>query len=127
MLVETLEREPPVAPRRAGGHCHRDEDHLADLLVRGARLPGPVGVRIDAPGALRDVPDAERDELLRLQRQRSGLERLAVEFEPRPERLGRELAHPLELLLHVDAVEDHGRVSFRVEGPLLYTTGRAVA
>src|SRR5262249_36375119 len=76
----------------------------------------PLRVRVDAPGALRDVRDPERDELLRLGRQRAGLERLAIELEPGAVRLGRELPHALELSLHVDAVEDHRRLSFRDEG-----------
>src|SRR5256885_1392335 len=74
-------------------------------IVSTRRTPD---VGLDAPRALRDVRDAERDELLRLLRQRAHGERLAVEVEEAPVRLRHELAHPFELLLRVDAVKNHG-------------------
>src|SRR5262249_3719219 len=91
-LVLALERQPAVPPRGAGGHGHRDEARLADLLLGDARLLGPLHVRVDAPRALGDLRDAERDQLLRLHVERASLEALLVELEPRPVRLARELA-----------------------------------
>ena len=102
-----MQRQPAVAPRRPRGHRHGDEDHLADLLVGGAGLRRARDVRLDAPRALRDVGDAERHQLLGLEGQSTGRERLAVELEEAPVGLRRKLAHPLELLLHVDAVKHH--------------------
>src|SRR5690348_13557312 len=66
MLVLALEHEPAVAPGRARGHRHRDEDRLGELLLGRAGLLRPLHVRVDAPGTLGDLRDAERDQLLRL-------------------------------------------------------------
>src|SRR5438067_11070150 len=110
MLVQALERQAAVAPRRARRHRDRDEDHLADLRVARAGLSCAPRVRVDTPRTLRDVGDAERDELLRLDRQRALLEGLRIEVEERAVGLGRELAHALELLRAVDAVKHHGRL-----------------
>jgi hypothetical protein len=96
-----------MAPRRARGHRHRDERGLGDLRVGGAGRRRLLRVGVDAPGALRDLGDAERDELLGLVRDRAVLERLLVELEERAIRLGHELAHLLELRLHVHVVELH--------------------
>src|SRR5580765_8996151 len=48
-LVLALEHEAAVAPRGARRHRHRDEDHLAELLLAGARFLGLLRVRVDAP------------------------------------------------------------------------------
>src|SRR5262249_10928611 len=125
VLVETLEREAPVAPRRPGRHRHGDEDHLPDLLVAGSRLRGPLGVRVDAPCALRDVGDTERDQLLRLERQRAVGERLVIEVEPGPIGVGRQFTHASELSLHVHTVKHHDRHLLRIAS--LYTTMLSVA
>src|SRR5262245_42330545 len=107
MLFQAVEREAAVGPRGARGHGHRDEDHLTQLLLRRARLRRPGGVRIDAPWALRDVSDADGDQLLRLAVERARGEGLAVEVEECAIRLGRQLAHALELPPHVDTVKRH--------------------
>src|SRR5216684_7250065 len=107
VLLETLERQPPMTPRRARGHRHGDERRLRDLRVRGAGERCLLRVRVDAPRTLRDLGDAERDELLGLARDRSVLERLLIELEKRAVDLRRELAHALELRLHVDAMKLH--------------------
>src|SRR5262245_52435089 len=100
-----------MRPRGARRHRHGDEDHLGELLIARAGLRGPPGMRVDAPRALRDVRDAERDELLALHVERAGLERFLVELEKRAVRLGRELAHALEAFGHLDAVKLHSRTS----------------
>ena len=107
VLLQALERQPAVAPGRARGHRHGDEDDLADLLVAAPRLRRLLGVRVDAPRALRDVRDAEGDQLLGLDGERAVRERLLVELEPRAIRVGRQLAHAAEYRLHVDTVERH--------------------
>src|SRR3989441_4703116 len=107
VLLETLERQPPMTPRRARGHRHGDERRLRDLGCRGAGERRLLRVRVDAPRTLRDLRDAERDELLGLARDRAALERLLIELEERPVRLRCELPHALELSPHVDAMELH--------------------
>src|SRR5262249_15256488 len=62
---------------------------------------------LDAPRTLHDVRDADPDQLLGLDRQDARSERLAVELQKRPVSLGRELAHPPELLSDVDSVKHH--------------------
>ena len=126
MRLETLEREPAMAPCGAGGERHGHEDDLADLLVRHACLHSALGVRVDAPGALGDVRDTERDQLLGLDRQRSGREGLRVEVEERPVGVRCQLPHPLELPRHIDAMELHTLAPFFRCG-LLYTSPDAVA
>src|SRR5260370_12723048 len=110
VLLEAVEREPPVAPRRAGGHRHRHEGGLRDLRVRGAGLRCLAGVGLDAPRALGDLGDAERDELLRLAGDRAVLERLLIELEEGPAGPRDQLPHALELGADVDSVELHGRL-----------------
>src|SRR5439155_18476499 len=80
---------------------------LRDLRVGGAGGRRLLRVGVDAPGALRDLGDAERDELLRLARDRAVLERLLIELEKRAIHVGNELPHLLELRLDVDVVELH--------------------
>src|SRR5262249_19915022 len=79
-----------------------------DLLIRRPGHRRLLRVNVDAPGALRDLRDAERYQLLHLRGNRAVLERLVIEVEERPIRLGHELAHLLELRSHVDAVKLHG-------------------
>src|SRR5216110_3064793 len=105
--LETLQGEPAVTPRRARGHRHRDERRLRDLRVRRAGERRLLRVRVDAPRALRDLGDAERDELLGLAGDHSVLERFRVELEEGLVRLRRELPHALELSLRVDAMKLH--------------------
>src|SRR2546430_5645050 len=107
VLLKTLESEPTVTPRRARGHRHRDERRLRDLRVRRAGERRLLRVRVDAPRALRDLGDAERDELLGLAGDHSVLERFRVELEEGLVRLRRELPHALELSLRVDAMKLH--------------------
>jgi hypothetical protein len=52
----------------AGAHLGRDPDRFHQLLARGARTQGRLGMALDAIGALRDVRDGDRDELLCLAR-----------------------------------------------------------
>src|SRR5258705_578208 len=107
VILKALQREAAVTPRCARGHGHRDEGGLRDLGVRSAGSRRLLRVRFDAPGTLRDLRDAERDELLGLAGNRAILEGFLVELEEGPVRLRHELPHPLELSLHVDAVEYH--------------------
>src|SRR3989442_1159155 len=83
MFLKALEREPAVAPGGARGHRHGDERRLRDLRVRRAGGRGLLRVRLDAPRTLRDLRDAERDQLLGLRRDRPVLERLLIELEER--------------------------------------------
>ena len=48
----------------AGAHLGRDPDRFHQLLARGARTQGRLGMDLDVIGALRDVRDGDRDELL---------------------------------------------------------------
>src|SRR6185369_15886128 len=107
VLLQTLQRQPAVAPGGPGGHGHRDERRLGDLGVTGAGGRRLLGVGLDAPGALRDLRDAERDQLLGLAGDRAVLERLLVEVEEGAIGVGHQLAHALELRADVQAVEFH--------------------
>src|SRR5712692_10436416 len=107
VLLQALEREAAVAPRRARRHGHGDERGLGDLLVGGPGDGRFLGVGLDAPGALGDLRDAERDQLLVLARDRAVLERLLIELEERAIRLRDQLAHALELLADLDTVKVH--------------------
>src|SRR5690242_11182842 len=78
MLVKTLKREAAVAPGRAGRQGHRDEDRLADLRVGRARLARALRMGVDAPRALTDLGDPDRDQFLGLHRERPVRERLGV-------------------------------------------------
>src|SRR6266705_3961948 len=97
VLLQALERQAAVAPRGAGGHGHRDEGRLGDLGVRGAGNRGLLRVSVDAPGTLRDLGDAEGDELLGLRRNRAVLERLLIELEEGLVGLRRSEEHTSEL------------------------------
>src|SRR5712691_8638054 len=108
VLLKALECQPAVAPRRSRGHRHRHEGRLRDLRVGGAGERGLLGVGLDAPRTLRDLRDAQRDELLGLAGNRAVLERLLIELEEGPIGFRYQLAHPLELRAHVDAVKFHG-------------------
>src|SRR5439155_8631602 len=107
VLLHSLERQPAMTPPRDRGHRHRDERRLRDLRVRRAGERRLLRVRVDAPRTLSDLGDAERDELFGLTRDRAVLERLLIELEERAVDIRRELAHALELGLHVDAVKLH--------------------
>src|SRR5438876_9731848 len=96
-----------MTPRGASGHRHRDERRLRDLGVGRAGRGRFLRVRVDAPRALRDVGDAERDQLLGLGRDRSVLEGLLIELEECAVYLRGQLAHFFELRADVDAVEVH--------------------
>src|SRR5690242_7871142 len=110
VLLEALQREPPVAPGGTGRHRHRHEGGLRDLRVRGPRLGRLLRVGLDAPGALGDLGDPERDQLLRPVRERPVLERLLIELEEGPVGLRDQLPHALELRRDVDPVEFHARL-----------------
>src|SRR5207245_1916178 len=76
---------------------------------------------------LRDLGDAERDELLGLARDRAVLERLLIELEERAIRLRHELAHALELRLHVDVVKLHDFLLDWVASPMPLAPGTSGA
>src|SRR5215472_15093168 len=104
---QALERKPSVTPCRSCRHRHRDEGGLRDLGLGGPGHRRLLRVGVDAPRALRDLCDAERDQLLGPGGDGAVLERLLIELEEGPVGLRRQLAHALELRLHVHAMEFH--------------------
>src|SRR5262245_46784587 len=107
VLLQALEREAAVAPRGAGGHGHGHEGGLGDLRVRGPRARRLLGVGLDAPGALRDLRDAQGRPLLGPAGKGTVLERLWAERREGAIGLGSQLAHARELRPHVDSVKLH--------------------
>ena len=73
----------------AGAHLGRDPDRFHQLLARGARTQGRLGVALNAIGALRDMRDGDRDELLCLARKGAVREYLLAEGLERDMDVGR--------------------------------------
>jgi hypothetical protein len=59
-------RDSRVAARRTGAHLGRDIDSFGDLLVGRAQPLRGSHVSVDAPGALRNVCNCNRDQVLDL-------------------------------------------------------------
>src|SRR6266566_1361606 len=107
VLLQALQDQPAVAPGGARCHRHGHEDRLGDFSVTGAGHGRLLRVSLDAPRALGDLRDAERDQLFALLRQRAVLERDLVEVEEGAIRLRHQLAHPLELRPDVNPMKLH--------------------
>src|SRR5688572_6996621 len=93
--------------RAARAQGRRDQRCLGQFLLGRARLPGLLGMDLDAVRTLRRQRDRDRHQLLVLDRDRPALHRRRVECPECLERLRRQLAQSLQLRQVLQVVHGH--------------------